>query len=284
MFYEKTGYLTEDYKYFHINDISDRTYEFHYHDFYKVIFFISGDVTYNVEGKSYELKPMDIVLVGRNEIHCPIVSAKKAYERIVIYLSDIFLSEKLSDSFALTDCFQKASKEHVNVLRFSQKESTRLFDILKRSESYKDADSFGSDAYMRLAILEFLVRLNEYSAKNVISYNGRVVYNEKILKVIDHINNNLKEDLSVEALSLCSGLSRFHLMKVFKEYTGYTIHRYVTEKRLNLVSALSDGGMKIKDACVEAGFSDYATYLRTKKNYKNTVRPEEEYSGRSKEI
>ena len=276
MFYEKTGYLTEDYKYFHINDISDRTYEFHYHDFYKVIFFISGDVTYNVEGKSYELKPMDIVLVGRNEIHCPIVSAKKAYERIVIYLSDIFLSEKISDSFELTDCFKKASKDHVNVLRFSQKESTRLFDTLKRLETYKDSDSFGFDAYMRLNVLEFLVRLNEYSAKNVITYDGRAVYNEKILKVIDHINNNLKDDLSIEALSECSGLSRFHLMKVFKEYTGYTIHRYVTEKRLNLVSTLSDEKMKIKDACVEAGFADYATYLRAKKNYKNTVRSFEE--------
>ena len=47
----KTGYLKEDFRLFHINDRTDREFEWHYHDFHKIIVFVSGKVTYH-RGKS----------------------------------------------------------------------------------------------------------------------------------------------------------------------------------------------------------------------------------------
>lgn len=32
----KTGYLKEDFRLFHINDRTDREFEWHYHDFHKI--------------------------------------------------------------------------------------------------------------------------------------------------------------------------------------------------------------------------------------------------------
>ena len=55
--YEKQGYLYDDFRMFHLKDHQKREFEFHYHDFYKIIFFIKGRVTYNSEGKNYILKP-----------------------------------------------------------------------------------------------------------------------------------------------------------------------------------------------------------------------------------
>ena len=88
--YKKQGYLTREFKIFHIKDKTDKTFDFHYHDFYKIIVFIKGDVVYSIEGKNYELRPMDIVLVGKNEIHKPIINPEVEYERIVLYLSQSF--------------------------------------------------------------------------------------------------------------------------------------------------------------------------------------------------
>ena len=48
----KTGYLKEDFRLFHINDRTDREFEWHYHDFHKIIVFVSGKVTYHIEGKA----------------------------------------------------------------------------------------------------------------------------------------------------------------------------------------------------------------------------------------
>lgn len=267
MDFEKTGYLTENYKYFHIKDKSDRVFDYHYHDFYKIIFFVKGDVTYNVEGKSYELKPMDFVLVGKNEIHRPIVNPDAEYERIVVYLSDSFLSTDISTDFSLKDCFNMASMSHINVVHFSSQDSIRLQDMLMRAMDTMDSDIYGYEALSTLYLTEFLIKFNELIAKNGISYNGQVQYNEKIVNLTDYINSHLSEDLSIEVLSEKFFLSRYHLMRLFKECTGFTIHQYIIDKRLLYVRKLADDGYKVKDACVMAGFTDYQMYLRARKNH-----------------
>lgn len=272
MDFEKTGYLTEDFKYFYIKDKSDRIYDFHYHDFYKIILYVKGDVTYNVEGKNYELKPLDFILVGKNEIHKPIVDKDVEYERLVIYLSDVFLSKKMPGDINLKECFSKASREHTNVLHFPPEETMRLKDMLLRAMEIKMSDSYGKDSLSSLYLLEFLIKLNEYILKYGISFNGRVTYNEKIVLVSEYINANLEKDLSIDHLAELFFVSRYHLMRSFKECTGFTIHQYIIDKRLLYVRRLLDEGMKVKKACVMAGFADYAMYLRAKKNHEKKLK------------
>ncbi|MDF2545001.1 MAG: rhaS 9 [Herbinix sp.] len=70
---EKLGYLEDDFKIFHIADRQRKDFAFHYHDFNKIIIFLKGNVNYSIEGKTYQLKPYDIVLVNAGEIHKPTV-------------------------------------------------------------------------------------------------------------------------------------------------------------------------------------------------------------------
>ena len=39
--YEKTGYLHDDFKIFHLKDTSMRPIDFHYHDFHKILIFLT---------------------------------------------------------------------------------------------------------------------------------------------------------------------------------------------------------------------------------------------------
>ena len=68
---EKKGYLNEEFRLFHIKDQTGQEFSYHYHDFHKVVIFLSGKVTYHIEGKAYHLKPWDILLVSRHAIHNP---------------------------------------------------------------------------------------------------------------------------------------------------------------------------------------------------------------------
>lgn len=63
---EKTGYLEQEFRLFHIKDQTKRSFSYHYHDFHKVVVFLSGKAAYHIEGKSYYLKPWDILLVDRH--------------------------------------------------------------------------------------------------------------------------------------------------------------------------------------------------------------------------
>ena len=73
--YEKSGYLTGDFKMFHLIDTERKEINFHYHDFNKILLFIQGDVTYCIEGCSYQLMPYDIVFVQAGEVHRPIINS-----------------------------------------------------------------------------------------------------------------------------------------------------------------------------------------------------------------
>ena len=68
---EKTGYLNEQFRLFHIKDQTSKEFAYHYHDFHKVVIFISGKAAYHIEGKTYQLNPWDILLVNRHAIRTP---------------------------------------------------------------------------------------------------------------------------------------------------------------------------------------------------------------------
>ncbi|VIG64641.1 AraC family transcriptional regulator [Clostridioides difficile] len=55
----KIGYLNDNFKIFNIRDKKNIQFEYHNHDFNKIIIFINGNVTYFVEGIPYKLKPWD---------------------------------------------------------------------------------------------------------------------------------------------------------------------------------------------------------------------------------
>ena len=83
----KSGYLTEKFRMFHLKDSQPREYVYHYHDFHKIILFLDGEASYIIEGKTYPLKARDILFVSAGEIHRPVTTPGKSYERIVIYVS-----------------------------------------------------------------------------------------------------------------------------------------------------------------------------------------------------
>ena len=83
---EKSGYLKEDFRLFHIKDQTPKEYKYHYHDFHKVIVFLSGKVSYHIEGKTYHLNPWDILLVSRGAIHKPEIDFSLPYERFILWI------------------------------------------------------------------------------------------------------------------------------------------------------------------------------------------------------
>ena len=81
----KRGYLNEDFRLFHIRDKIELELNYHYHEFDKIVVFLSGRVTYVVESKAYFLNPWDIVLVPHGQIHRQSVSIL-----FRPYLSEVF--------------------------------------------------------------------------------------------------------------------------------------------------------------------------------------------------
>lgn len=230
--YEKTGYLNYEFKLFHLKDIAQREYVYHYHDFDKIILFLGGRVKYLIEGKTYELKPYDIVFVNRNEIHKPEVDFSIPYERYVLYISTEFLEQYKSEEYSLRECFEKANREKAHVVQVSAVQNTKLMQNIRELENTLKQNAFAGELYGKLLFLQFIIQLNRACKEEKTKYNHSTQYNQKIVDILGYINENLYEELSIDKIASVFFVSKYHMMRQFKEETGYTMHQYITEKRI----------------------------------------------------
>ena len=268
---EKLGYLNNDFQIFHILDRKRKEFAFHYHDFNKIIIFLSGNVNYSIEGKNYILKPYDIVLINEGEIHKPSVLDSSDYERIIIYVSTKFLNTYSDVNYNLNNCFECAKKEHSNVLRIHSIDKSKLYQVCLELEHSFEDNSFAKELYQKLLFLEFIIQLNRTVISNHINYLDSIHGNAKLLNLLKYINEHLADDLTIDHLSEHFYLSRYYLMHFFKEETGYTIGNYITEKRLLLAKNLVQNGSTITEACFQSGFKNYSTFSRAFKKAYNTI-------------
>ena len=265
--YRKTGYLHDNFRIFHLSDTAQRVFSFHYHDFNKILIMLNGDVTYNIEGRSYQLKPNDIVFVNAGEVHKPVIESDAPYERIVIYVSPDFLDAYQKENADLNTCFRQAHKEQSNVLRIKSFANSRLNNSIQKLEASLHDKDFANELYHEILFLEFMIELNRATLCDAISYIRNTAANKTILSVIEYLNAHLTEDISIDTLASQFYLSRYYLMHAFKEETGYTIGNYLATKRLLLAKDMIATGRSITEVCYACGYKNYSTFSRA---YKKT--------------
>ena len=260
----KKGYLNNNFKLFHIKDKINLEFDFHYHDFNKIIIFISGDVSYIIEGKSYNLKPWDILFVNNHDIHKPIVNSSQTYERIIIWINSKFLESHNYENCDLTKCFKLVDEKRLNLIRLNNDFQKELKDLIYLLESSLNSKEFGSTLLSNSLFIQLIIYLNRIHIYNKYIQDENIFkYDKEIENILLYINQNLSEDLSIGTLSQKFFISRYYLMHKFKKETGYTLHNYILSKRLFKAKELIKSGTPITTASMQCGFNDYSSLLRS---------------------
>ncbi len=256
--------VNNDFEFFHYKDEPTLEIDYHNHDFYEIYFSISDKVNYIIEGKAYNLKPGDILLISNKELHRSIPDPGNLYERVVIWVNPDFAKRYSTEGTNLAQCFDSTSIKKNNLLRPNPNMLSQLRNILTRLGSACTDKVYGSDILRSIYLVELLTYLNiayfDVYRENV---QEDIVYNQKVNDMIHYINDHLGEDLSLEALSRKFFTSKYHLLREFKKYTGCTPHNYALRKRLIYAREQLKAGNKISDICQSCGFGDYSNFSRS---------------------
>lgn len=262
----KTGYLKEDFRLFHINDRTDREFEWHYHDFHKIIVFVSGKVTYHIEGKTYQLKPQDILLVSQGAIHKPEIDPSIPYECYIFWIRDDLSSPELNT------CFQKANDRSFNLIRLDSALQEKLKDLLPEIEHSLRDTQFGDSILSKALFAQFMIYINRIFLKSSTAPDQKSYSSDsQVEQLLKYINRNLSENLSIDHLAERFFFSKYHMMRKFKKETGYTIHNYIISKRLLHARSLIAQGIPVMKAAMQSGFQDYTAFVRAYKKQFGTV-------------
>lgn len=254
------GYLQGAFRLFHLKDMAMQPVDWHFHDFHKLLILLAGRISYDIEGRTYNLEPGDVVLVCRGCLHRPRVDPGTAYERMIIYVDPQFLREA-GDACNLEQVFLQAAEESRCALRAGSR-FPEMMTLLARLEREVDTPAFGRELLCRSLMVELMIELTRAMEGQEPHYAPSADRDAKILPLLRYLNLHLCDAPGIDALAAQFYMSKYHMMRRFKAATGYTIHGYLTEKRLMMARKLLAAGESPGTACRSCGFGDYSSFSR----------------------
>jgi len=248
---------------FHYRDGNIKEVALHHHDFYEVYFFVSGNLSYNIESRSYRLSPGDVLLISPQELHQPLFSPEKQqYERYVLWVTESFLQQFILPGQDLSQCFDTTQPNHTNLIRpdgMTRELLTYLFQQLVREQ---ESGEFAAEICCMSLLAQLLVLVNRTALRAGRAPEPRDNADSVVYRILTYISSHYSEDLSLDFLANEFYISKYHLSREFSRVVGTSVHRYIVQKRLIMARQMMAAGTPTSEVCQLCGFGDYSNFYR----------------------
>ena len=221
-----------------INRLSD------YSSYFKIVLVNSGTVESFCSHKRYLAGEGDIIIILPKEIH----SFKSEDSSVSVFVLPSFKDESF-DISSLTLCDRVIKKNTYLNSEIKKHTYTINAELNERLTGYSYSALGASNT-----LISLILRANTRPADN--GDDARSSDNELSLleSVQKYIEENYRENISLESVSSYCGLSLFYFSHLFKRITDITFYDYLTSFRLDLaLDMLLNSDKKILDIASECG-------------------------------
>ena len=227
-------------------DISEPVHK-HWHNSLEIVLPICGGEYAWVDGRYYKLyqENMMPLIINSRSIHAFESGCPKPYIGLALLINYQFLKEIYPE---IDHIYFKQPDEEVGMLIKKQ-----LFLI----NEYYEIESNHKDLLITSALFHLIYLLVEHLSiekKDKVELKSEK-NKHRIISIINYIDDNYQEDLTIEQLSEVFHLSEGHLSKLFKENLGMTIKAYISQTRAKEVrNALLTSDLPLIDIAIMCGF------------------------------
>lgn len=238
----------------------EKTMDMHIHDCYEIYYSISGGKQFLIDNRFYSINPGDLFIINQYESHKITQIDKEIHERIVLSVHPDYTKKLSTSDTDLDECFSKRSSRFSHKLALSASEQQRfLYLVGKITES----NGYGHDLIEQAAFIELMLFIATIadSAKSSAT-DIQKTYNPQVIDIINFINANITNSISLETISKQFYLSESYICRIFKQACGTTINKYITARRISIAKAALCDGVSVFDAYTESGFTDYSNFYK----------------------
>jgi two-component system response regulator YesN len=91
---------------------------------------------------------------------------------------------------------------------------------------------------------------------------------KEIAEAMSHIDDNFRQDISLESVAACISISTGHLSRLFKQETGVNFLQYLTKRRLEYAKQIiTQTDRSMLEIAIDAGFSEQNYFGKVFKRY-----------------
>lgn len=236
----------------------------HLHNYYEFLYFKGGNASYIVENTLYTASPGDLFITRPDEMHTISFHSDDLYERHFIQISPEYMKDVDFDLLYLINQKQPGT---MNRIPADIVKSYGLDEYFTMVEQYVVNRVPESDILIKTYIIQMIVKINsalrEYSEPSV----DVALDDTRIIEIKKFIDKHINDDLSLEFLCENFYISKYHLCRIFKSYTGLTVKEYINARCITIAKQMIFEGYNITSVCFECGFKDYSNFYKTFKKF-----------------
>ena len=241
----------------------------HTHDFLELVYTIAGTVTHKIDGQSYEATHNTLLFIAPGQIHS--LRSHGECEYINILIKSDFIVEYAVDNdtfynvfrFFLSNQEDKLSPDS-QMIKFKGDAAYEIKSIINFMLSTKTQKLPGYtmilNGYTRVLLTKMFNNLNE---RNHDSNYPKSVFFEVFDSILDYIDKNYAEPISLSTLATRCYFSPSYISKEFKKISGIGFKEYLIEKRITETAKyLTQTNLPVEDIQTKVGFTDKTRFFK----------------------
>jgi AraC-like DNA-binding protein len=244
----------------------------HWHEKIELLYFTKGEAIIKCNSLEVTVKKGDLIVVNSNELHQGYCVSEEAEYYCIIFDTSLFQSRYIDA--CETKYINPLSQNRIlfkNKIESDREVSKFIHSFVKEYE----AKQIGYEMAVKATIYQLLVLLLRNHVELVLSskeYNSRMKNLDRFNSILEYIENNYSERITIDQLSSMVNMSRFHFCRVFKSITEKPLGEYLNLLRINKAEAmLKNSSVNITEAAMACGFDDINYFSRMFKKYKKVA-------------
>ncbi len=234
----------------------------HFHLSYEIYYLVENDVKYFISGRSYVMTPGTIIIVPPKSIHSTQMLNDKIRKRYLINLPENYIFPFLE---LQPDLLTSLSEKMMKPRGIAAMQIKNIFTELVTEYERKDSNKIMLESFLG-QLLILLYRCN----KDDEEYYERSKSSTKIAKIINYVNNNYSEELSVRRISNLFFLDPSYVCRLFKKETDMTFQTYLKAIRIRAAcELLLETDISITEISEKTGFKSCTDFCRV---FKKTMK------------
>ena len=239
----------------------------HYDKDLIIEYYRRGEASLRIEGNLYDIKEGDVVLLNPDELHMSERKDNCYMEKIVLHINDGLLGQFSADRSVFFEKIAKKAKGKGNLIASNTANSLGLSKKIEDCLSLAAENTPESDVLLCCKTVEVLSALSSL-IQNIDDISANTSKgNKTVNKIIDYINRHYAEPITLDTLSDRFHFSKYYISHLFKDFVGISPYDYLIARRLYVCNNLIRGGTSVKEAAIEAGFTNYSNFFRLYKKH-----------------
>ena len=258
------------------DDFPHFTFPWHFHPEYELVYIERSFGKRFVGDHVGDFDAGDLVLLGSNLPHFwkndeLFHQGNPDYwvNAVVIHFPPDFFKHSI-ETYSEFDPIRKLLLRSKRGIRFSTIVSSKLSTSLKKTLELEGINRI----LLFISILDELANIPDYQLLTKESYRSEMQdwSSDRLTKALHMINSNYKHSPKLETVANHIGMNPSAFSRYFKEKTGKSFIRFVTEMRVGYAcKLLQEGHLSISQTCYESGFNNLSNFNRQFKNITATT-------------